>query len=229
MRRPRLSYANVTSSLALFIALGGTGYAVTKLPRNSVGATQLKANAVTSGKIRAGAVQKSDLSPSARSGSRGPRGPAGPPGPAGAGGTGGGAGAVGEVIQAKRPGIASISPDAGGAAALASLTLTPGSWLLDANTTIIYAPTPDASDYFDCILQTAASDVLAKGVLRVGDVAGSVVGGHVPLHVAATFDVATQVTYRCSHATAIPAGPPGQPYADRTTLQATRVASVDDR
>jgi hypothetical protein len=130
-----------------------------------------------SGKIRARAVQKSDLSPSARSGSRGPRGPAGPPGTAGAGGTGGGAGAVGEVIQAKRPGIASMSPDAGGPAALASLTLTPGSWMLDANTTTIYAPTPDASDYFDCILQTAASDILAKGVLRVGDVVGSVVGG----------------------------------------------------
>src|SRR5215217_3857180 len=35
--RKRLSFANVTSMLALFIALGGTGYAAATLPANSVG------------------------------------------------------------------------------------------------------------------------------------------------------------------------------------------------
>ena len=40
--RSRLSYANVTASLALFIALGGTGYAAVTLPRNSVGSAQLR-------------------------------------------------------------------------------------------------------------------------------------------------------------------------------------------
>ena len=34
MRRPQLSYANVMSTIAVFIALGGTSYAVA---RNSVG------------------------------------------------------------------------------------------------------------------------------------------------------------------------------------------------
>jgi len=50
--RDRLSYANVMATVAVFIALGGTGYAMTKLPKNSVGAKQLKKNAVTSAKIR---------------------------------------------------------------------------------------------------------------------------------------------------------------------------------
>ena len=52
--RCHLSFANVVPVLALLIALGGGAYAVT-LPRNSVGASQLKKNAVTSSKIKAGA------------------------------------------------------------------------------------------------------------------------------------------------------------------------------
>ena len=37
--RARLTYANLTATLALFIALGGTSYAALTLPRNSVGST----------------------------------------------------------------------------------------------------------------------------------------------------------------------------------------------
>jgi hypothetical protein len=81
LRRPRPTYANVVSSLALFVALGGTSYAVA---RNSVGTRELKNNAVTSAKVRNGALQKGDLARSARIGERGPRGPQGP---AGTGGT----------------------------------------------------------------------------------------------------------------------------------------------
>ena len=40
------TYTNVTATLALFIALGGTSYAVTTLPRNSVGPEQLRTNSV---------------------------------------------------------------------------------------------------------------------------------------------------------------------------------------
>ena len=42
MQRPRATFANVVSSLALFVALGGTGYAAVSLPRNSVGARQIR-------------------------------------------------------------------------------------------------------------------------------------------------------------------------------------------
>jgi hypothetical protein len=55
--KPRLSYANVTSTLALFIALGGaTAFAATKLPDKSVGEFQLRPGAVTASKIRKNAV-----------------------------------------------------------------------------------------------------------------------------------------------------------------------------
>lgn len=49
-------YANVTATLALIVALGGTSYAAIKLPTNSVGSSQLKKNAVTNSKLRANAV-----------------------------------------------------------------------------------------------------------------------------------------------------------------------------
>ena len=45
--RARLTFANVVACMALFVALGGVGYAATKLPKNSVGSKQLKNGAVT--------------------------------------------------------------------------------------------------------------------------------------------------------------------------------------
>src|ERR1043165_6989155 len=53
----RLSYANVTSTLALMIAIGtGGAYAASKLPDKSVGELQLRPGAVTAQKIRKNAV-----------------------------------------------------------------------------------------------------------------------------------------------------------------------------
>lgn len=55
--RKRLTYANVMSSLALFIALGGaTAFAASELAKNSVGTKQLKKGAVTAAKIKDDAV-----------------------------------------------------------------------------------------------------------------------------------------------------------------------------
>jgi hypothetical protein len=52
----RLTYANVVASLALFCALGGGAYAAMRVPPSSVGPRQLKAGAVTKGKIAKEAV-----------------------------------------------------------------------------------------------------------------------------------------------------------------------------
>ena len=41
--RSKLTYANVCSSLALFVALGGTSYAAITLPRDSVGSNAILA------------------------------------------------------------------------------------------------------------------------------------------------------------------------------------------
>ncbi len=55
--RTRLTYANVMSSLAVFLVLGGaTAVAANQLGKNSVGTQQLKKNAVTTAKIKKNAV-----------------------------------------------------------------------------------------------------------------------------------------------------------------------------
>lgn len=81
--KPRLSYANVVASLALFVALGGTSYAVSALPKSSVGSRQLRSNAVSSSKVKDRSLGVRDLSLSARTTLRGAAGPIGPQGPAG--------------------------------------------------------------------------------------------------------------------------------------------------
>ena len=111
--RARLSYANVTASLALFVALGGTAVAAVTLPRDSVGSPQIrtdgvkspeiakdavrspeiakdavrspeiKAEAVGTSKIHDGGVRLADISDGARGALHGAQGPAGPRGDTG--------------------------------------------------------------------------------------------------------------------------------------------------
>ncbi len=67
----RPGHAVVVAYLALFVALGGTGYAAITLPRDSVGATQIKPGAVhasdlapdsvDSSKVADGALKQSDF------------------------------------------------------------------------------------------------------------------------------------------------------------------------
>ena len=55
--RGQLTYANVMSTIAVFLILGGaTAFAASQLPKNSVGTKQLKKNAVTTAKIKKDAV-----------------------------------------------------------------------------------------------------------------------------------------------------------------------------
>ena len=61
MLRPKLTFANVMSVLAVFIALSGVGYAAFKLPKHSVGSRQIKAGAVTKPKLAMGAVSGSKV------------------------------------------------------------------------------------------------------------------------------------------------------------------------
>jgi hypothetical protein len=62
--RPRLSYANVIATVALFVALGGAAVAA-GLPKNSVGARQIKRGAVTAAKLKRGAVTAGKIAPKA--------------------------------------------------------------------------------------------------------------------------------------------------------------------
>ena len=60
--RKRLTYANVMSSIAVFLVLGGaSAVAAGQLAKNSVGSKQLKANAVTAAKIKKDAVTSAKI------------------------------------------------------------------------------------------------------------------------------------------------------------------------
>ena len=89
MQRPRATFANIVSCLALFVALGGASYAAVALPRNSVGPKQIAAGAVDNSKIKKGSLLASAFKPGQlRAGKDGAQGPAGPPGAQGPPGAG---------------------------------------------------------------------------------------------------------------------------------------------
>jgi hypothetical protein len=63
--RRRLSYANVVSTITLFLVLGGgAAYAASHLARNSVGVRQLRANSVTGAKVKNGSLTGADVNAS---------------------------------------------------------------------------------------------------------------------------------------------------------------------
>jgi len=121
-RRPSASL--VVATVALFVALGGAGYAVVSLPRNSVGTPQLKNSAVNSAKVRDRSLLARDFKagqlPRGNTGPQGLPGPVGAPGPAGAQGSAGEQGATGAtgavgptwgtMWQANAGNVASCSP-----------------------------------------------------------------------------------------------------------------------
>ena len=95
--RPRLTYANVIASLALFAALGGTGVASqgVRAVKSAITGKQVKDHSLTAKDIRAGSLTTKEIKNGSLLGadfragqlSPGPRGPQGPTGPTGATGT----------------------------------------------------------------------------------------------------------------------------------------------
>ena len=86
-RRP--APATVIALVALFVALGGTGYAALAIPKNSVGSAQVVNHSLRTMDLSRNAVAalKGNRGPEGPAGSQGPQGPAGPQGAAGAAGT----------------------------------------------------------------------------------------------------------------------------------------------
>jgi len=97
--RRHLSFANVVAVIALFVALGGSAYAVTRLPHGSVGTAQLKNGAVTGAKVKKRSLLRSNFKagqlPAGAQGPAGPTGAQGPAGPTGAPGAEGKSGPEG--------------------------------------------------------------------------------------------------------------------------------------
>jgi hypothetical protein len=78
--RKQFTYANVMSSIAVFLLLGGgAAIAAGGLGKNTVGSKQLKKNAVTAVKVKDGSLLGADFAPGQLpAGATGPAGPAGP-------------------------------------------------------------------------------------------------------------------------------------------------------
>jgi hypothetical protein len=86
----RLSFSNVVSLLALFIALGGGAYAAVKLPKNSVTTVQVKNGSLLSKDFKKGQLKAGPAGaqgPKGDTGAQGPKGDQGAPGEPGQPGT----------------------------------------------------------------------------------------------------------------------------------------------
>lgn len=69
--RKRLTYANVMSSIAVFLMIGGaTAFAAGKLAKNSVGTKQLKSNSVTTAKLKKNAITTAKIKNGAVTGAK---------------------------------------------------------------------------------------------------------------------------------------------------------------
>ena len=115
--RKHLSYANVVSTLALFLVLGGTAVAAKVIITKP---SQLGKNVVTNKKVKKGTLSSNRLSAKARAALKGATGPAGFPGAPGAPGAPGTAKAYGSVDTDGTPsrtrGVNSVIESAGFAA-----------------------------------------------------------------------------------------------------------------
>jgi hypothetical protein len=161
MGRP--SPALVVACVALFVALGGTGYAALQLPKNSVGPKQIQKgavnrsdmanNAITGAKVKNRSLTNTDFRASSLPrGPRGPTGSRGPAGPAGGAPAYGYVAANGTLNTARTKGVASVSHIPGSGVycirvpgfSSASNVMTVD---LDAQTSATAEPPPAAADW----------------------------------------------------------------------------------
>ena len=57
----RFRYADVMSTVAAFLALGGVSYAAISLPKNSVAGKHIKPGAVASSDVKDGSLRRADF------------------------------------------------------------------------------------------------------------------------------------------------------------------------
>jgi hypothetical protein len=130
--RFRPSPAMVVACTALFVSLGGVGYAAVVLPANSVGTRQLKKNAVNSAKVKRYSLLRSDFMKGQLP--RGPQGIQGAPGTPGAPGAKGDPGTPATKLWAYVSGTGALR---GGSGVIASSRLSQGNFSVTFNRSIV--------------------------------------------------------------------------------------------
>jgi hypothetical protein len=167
--RRRLTYANVMATIAVFIALGGTSYAVVELSKSQVKTKHIAKNAVTTGKVKDGSLLGKDF----KAGQlvAGAPGPAGPAGTQGTQGSKGDPGAKGDKGDAG-PGTRMVSSEVlGGYTTVIGTTCTnyvggavtidvpgPGRVLVDATTNVVLDHTLGASQRVQVSIGSTSTD-----------------------------------------------------------------------
>lgn len=140
------SYANVTATVALIVALGGTSYAAIKLPKNSVTSATVKDRSLLKKDFKLGQL---------------PAGKQGPPGPAGpAGGSGAAGGAAGGQVVVNRVDALELLVPGSAPQTIQTMNLGPGSWAVTAR---FVAENGGPDGYLTCSLNLAGAVIDSLG------------------------------------------------------------------
>ena len=189
-------YANITATLALFVALGGTATAAVTLERDSVTSREIAKNAVGAPEIRPEAVRSSelqdegirleDIAEGAREALEGAPGPAGPQGPAGPEGSSGTSEArFTEDDAAEVPSCSEL--DLLECPNVQSVLLTAGSWVVHSKFTASGG-----------VGLSSTCGLIAGATTRSDDALVGAVGEHVSLSDVITVEGPTRVAVRCT-------------------------------
>jgi hypothetical protein len=217
--RPRLTYSNVVATAALFLALGGTSYALTQLPRNSVGTAQLRNRAVTPAKLAVAAL------------ARGPVGPVGPQGPAGADGALGATGPPGATgpsnVYLTTKGQVPLPATGGANLNVASLVDLPAGeyWVVATASASYQDPGASGSDYFRCGLLLDGQGIGGGSVVRIGTDAGGALASGLTAQAAVTLSATDTINLQCDHDMNLPQGNPRMESVELAAIQVGNVTT----
>jgi hypothetical protein len=176
--RRHIGSAHVIALIALFVALAGSAYATGLLPKNSVGARQLKRGAVTPAKLAHSTVKKLH-------GAKGPKGDTGAAGPTGPSDIYAGGAAFGALGASYTE--------------IASITVPPGEYLLGAKTTIL-AQEKEEHAIAECQIAAKASggpDIWDQTSVSLPKIAAEFSSENASLAGAAAFSATQTIVFSC--------------------------------
>jgi hypothetical protein len=176
--RRHIGSAHIISLIALFAALTSVAYATGVLPKNSVGAKQLKRGAVTPTKLAHSTVKKLH-------GAKGPKGDTGAAGPTGPSDIYAGGAAFGALGASYTE--------------IASITVPPGEYLLGAKTTIL-AQEKEEHAIAECQIAGKVSggpDIWDQTAVSLPNIGGEFSNQNASLAGAAAFSATQTIVFSC--------------------------------